>query len=92
MASIKREEVGRSGSNQPAAAHAKGRLIDVVGLRNLISTLNPSGAQRKAIETDLKGIRQRAEIPAGDDEDAFLEEEEEGEADVSGIVGGDKNE
>jgi uncharacterized protein (TIGR02300 family) len=32
-----------------------------------------------------------AEIPAGDDENAFLEEEEEGEADVSGIVG-DKNE
>jgi hypothetical protein len=27
------------------------------------------------------------EIPAGDDENAFLEEEEEGEADVSGIVG-----
>jgi uncharacterized protein (TIGR02300 family) len=33
-----------------------------------------------------------AEIPAGDEENAFLEEEEEGEADVSGIVGGDKNE
>ena len=32
-----------------------------------------------------------AEIPAGDDENAVLEEEEEGEADVSGIVGGDKN-
>src|SRR5262245_33662788 len=32
-----------------------------------------------------------AEIPAGDDEDAILEEEEEGEADVSGIVAGDKN-
>jgi uncharacterized protein (TIGR02300 family) len=30
-----------------------------------------------------------AEIPAGDDEDGtFLEEEEEGETDVSGIVGG----
>ncbi len=27
------------------------------------------------------------EIPAGDDENAFLEEEEEGEADVSNIVG-----
>ena len=35
---------------------------------------------------------QAAERPAGDDENAFLEEEEEGEADVSGIVGGDKNE
>ena len=33
-----------------------------------------------------------AEIPAGDDENAFLEEEEEGEADMSDIVGGDKNE
>jgi uncharacterized protein (TIGR02300 family) len=31
-------------------------------------------------------------LPAGDDENAFLEEEEEGEADVSGIGGGDKNE
>lgn len=31
------------------------------------------------------------EIPAGDD-DTFLEEEEEGETDVSGIVGGDKGE
>ena len=35
---------------------------------------------------------QGAEIPTGDDENTFLEEEEEGEADVSGIVGGDKNE
>jgi uncharacterized protein (TIGR02300 family) len=33
----------------------------------------------------------RAEFPAGDDENALLEEEEEGEADVSGIGGGDKN-
>ncbi len=32
------------------------------------------------------------EIPAGDDENAFLEEEEEGEADVSNIVGGGKGE
>jgi hypothetical protein len=32
-----------------------------------------------------------AESPAGDDENALLEEEEV-EADVSGIVGGDKNE
>jgi predicted O-methyltransferase YrrM len=32
-----------------------------------------------------------AEFPAGDDENAFLEEEEEGEADVSGIGGSDKN-
>ena len=32
------------------------------------------------------------EIPASDDDNAFLEEEEEGEADVSGIVGGGKAE
>jgi hypothetical protein len=32
------------------------------------------------------------EIPPGDDDNTFLEEEEEGEADVSGIVGGDKSE
>jgi hypothetical protein len=30
-------------------------------------------------------------FPAGDDENAFLEEEEGGEADVSGIGGADKN-
>src|SRR4026208_1272908 len=33
-----------------------------------------------------------AEMPAAEDENAFLEEEEEGEADVPGIVGGGKNE
>ena len=33
-----------------------------------------------------------AESPAGDDENALLEEEEEGEADISGIGAGDKNE
>jgi len=33
-----------------------------------------------------------AEIPAADDENAFLEEEEEGKADVSGMVGSGKNE
>src|SRR5262245_49714850 len=59
MVSIKQEEAGRSGINQPVAVHTKEHLIDVVGLRNLISTLNPSEAQRKAIETDLKGIRER---------------------------------
>jgi hypothetical protein len=32
------------------------------------------------------------EIPAGGDDDTFLEEEEEGEADVSGIVGGGQGE
>ena len=32
------------------------------------------------------------EIPPGDDDNAFLEEEEEGEADVTGIVGGEKGE
>ena len=32
-----------------------------------------------------------AELPAGDDENALLEEEEEGEADVPGIGGGGKN-
>ncbi len=32
------------------------------------------------------------EIPPGDDDNAFLEEEEEGETDVTSIVGGDKGE
>src|SRR5262245_39615698 len=53
MASIKQEEPGRF------SAQTKGHLINVVALRQRISALNPSEAQRKAIETDLRGIRQR---------------------------------
>ena len=48
----------------------------------------PAEADEEIVDLGEDG----AEIPAGDDENAFLEEEEEGEADVSGIVGGDKNE
>jgi hypothetical protein len=46
-----------------------------------------------AIEEDeeIVDLGDAPEIPAGDDDNAFLEEEEEGEADVSGIVG-DKGE
>src|SRR5262245_55766479 len=53
MASIKQEEPGRF------SAQTKGHLINVVALRQRISALNPSEAQRKAIETDLRDIRQR---------------------------------
>ena len=53
------------------------------------------GTAEPAIEEDEEIVDlgdDAAQIPAGDDENAFLEEEEEGEADVTGIVGGDKNE
>jgi hypothetical protein len=44
-------------------------------------------------DEEIVGLgEEAAESPAGDDENALLEEEEEGEADVSEIVGGDKNE
>jgi PAS domain S-box-containing protein len=62
---IKQKPPGEWGSPPVAAAHMKDEkktkehLIDVVGLRQRISALNPSETQRKAIETDLKGIRQR---------------------------------
>jgi len=46
-----------------------------------------------AIEEDeeIVDLGDAPEIPAGDDDNAFIEEEEEGEADVSSIVG-DKGE
>ena len=53
------------------------------------------GTSEVPIEEDEESVGlgdDGAEFPAGDDENAFLEEEEEGEADVSGIGGGDKNE
>jgi uncharacterized protein (TIGR02300 family) len=53
------------------------------------------GTSEVPIEEDEESVGlgdDGAEFPAGDDENALLEEEEEGEADVSGIGGGDKNE
>jgi hypothetical protein len=51
------------------------------------------GSNAVPIEEDEENLGDEgAEIPTGDDENTFLEEEEEGEADVSGIVCGDKNE
>ena len=52
------------------------------------------GTSEVPIEEDeeIVGLGEAAEIPAGDDENTFLEEEEESEADVSRISGGDKNE
>jgi hypothetical protein len=48
----------------------------------------PAEEDEKIVDLGDEG----AESPPGDDENAFLEEEEEGEADVSGIGAGDKNE
>ena len=53
------------------------------------------GTAEVPIEEDEEIVdlgKDAAEIPAADDENAFLEEEEEGEAGVSGIVGGGKGE
>jgi uncharacterized protein (TIGR02300 family) len=58
---------------------------DVVSLEEA----EESGAE-VAIEDDEEIVDlgdDAPEIPAGDDDNAFLEEEEEGEADVTGIVG-----
>jgi hypothetical protein len=68
----------------PAAESA-----DVISLEEV----EESGAEA-AIEEDEELVDlgdDAPEIPAGDD-DTFLEEEEEGETDVSAIVGGDKGE
>src|SRR5581483_348930 len=61
---------------------------DVISLEEV----EEAGADVPVEEEEIVDLGDDApEIPAGDD-DAFLEEEEEGEADVSGIVGGDKGE
>jgi len=65
MSRIKNAKAGGLGRNQAIAAdredvrETKGHLINVVDLHRRISALNPSEAQRKAIETDLRDIRQR---------------------------------
>jgi uncharacterized protein (TIGR02300 family) len=63
----------------------------VLGTADVISLeeVEESGAE-PAIEEDEEIVDlgdDAPEIPAGDDDNTFLEEEEEGEADVSGIVG-----
>jgi hypothetical protein len=61
----KHARAGGSGIPLTVAAHIEdaknAKVIDVVGLRQLIGALNPSETQRKAIETDLKGIDQRVQ-------------------------------
>jgi hypothetical protein len=62
----------------------------VIETANVISLeeVEEAGADVPVEEDEILGD-DAPEIPAaGDDENAFLEEQEEGEADVSGIVGG----
>jgi len=59
--------------------------VDIISLEEV----EESGAE-VAVEDDEEIVDlgdDAPEIPAGDDDNAFLEEEEEGEADVTGIVG-----
>lgn len=62
------KKVAASRVHQAVAAHLEdeerktiGQLIYLVDLRQRISALNPSETERKAIETDIDGIRQRLE-------------------------------
>jgi uncharacterized protein (TIGR02300 family) len=51
------------------------------------------GADETAIEAEIADIGDEADIPAGDDDNTFLEESEtDEEADVSGIVSGPETE
>jgi uncharacterized protein (TIGR02300 family) len=57
---------------------------DIISLEEVEET----GADPAVEEEEIVDLGDDApEIPAGDDDNAFLEEEEEGEADVTGIVG-----
>jgi uncharacterized protein (TIGR02300 family) len=84
------------------AQQAEARKAEVVEVRPVVEKVEvisleeveEAGAEA-AIAEDEEIVdlgEDTPEIPPGDDENAFLEEEEEGEADVSGIVGGDKAE
>ena len=69
---------------EPEAEAPPLETTDVISLEEV----EEAGAEA-AIEEDeeIVDLGDAPEIPAGDDDNAFLEEEEEGEADVSGIVG-----
>jgi hypothetical protein len=84
------------------AQSAGARKVEEVAPRPVVETpevisleeVEEAGAEATiAEEEEMVDLGDDApEIPPGDDENAFLEEEEEGEADVKGIVGGDKAE
>jgi len=84
------------------AQQAEARKAEVVEVRPVpekvevisLEEVEEAGAEAAIAEDEeIVDLGEDApEIPPGDDENAFLEEEEEGEADVSGIVGGDKAE
>ena len=57
-----------------------------------LEEVEEAGAEAVITEDEVIVDLGEPEISPGDDNNAFLEEEEEGEADVSGIVGGDKGE
>ena len=69
---------------EPEAEAPPLETADVISLEEV----EEAGAEA-AIEEDeeIVDLGDAPEIPAGDDDNAFLEEEEEGEADVSNIVG-----
>jgi hypothetical protein len=57
---------------------------DIISLEEAEETGSDVAAEEDEEIVDLGD--DAPEIPAGDDDNAFLEEEEEGEADVTGIV------
>ena len=74
---------------EPEAETPAMETADVISLEEV----EEPGADAPAEEDEeIVDLGDAPEIPAGTDDDTFLEEEEEGEADVSGIVGGDKGE
>ena len=78
---------------KPAEVQAEAPPLESADVISL-EEVEEAGAEA-AIEEDEELVDlgdDAPEIPAGDDDNAFLEEEEEGETDVSGIVGGDKAE
>ena len=89
----------RSSERAQAAAPRKVEVVEprpVLETAEVISLEEVEEAGAEAVIAEDEEIvdlgDDAPEIPPGDDENAFLEEEEEGEADVTGIVGGDKGE
>jgi uncharacterized protein (TIGR02300 family) len=77
-------------AEQEAEARPAQETADVISLEEA----EEAGAEASIAEDEeIVDLGEDApEIPPGEDDNTFLEEEEEGEADVSGIVGGEKSE
>ena len=74
---------------EPEAEAPVVESADVISLEEV----EEAGAEAAIEDEEIVDLGEdEREIPAADDDNAFLEEEEDGEADVSGIVGGDKGE